>query len=47
LLRGSLGVPRNCVTVHEVTRWQNVRRVTLSRLLECHDGSAKRGESIA
>jgi hypothetical protein len=47
LLRGSLGVPSNCVTVHEVTRWQNIRRVTMSRLLECHDRPAKRGESIA
>jgi len=47
LLRGSLGIPRNCVMLHEVTRWQNLKRVTLSRLLKCRDRPAKRGESIA
>jgi len=36
MLRGVLGVPSNCVTVHEITRWQNLKRVTLSRLLRCH-----------
>jgi hypothetical protein len=36
MLRGALGVPRNCTEVASVTRWQNLRRVTMSRLLECH-----------
>jgi hypothetical protein len=35
LLRGSVGVPRNCHTVKSVTRWRNFSTTTIGRLLKC------------
>jgi hypothetical protein len=37
ITRDSMGVPRNCVKVHDVTRWRNFSRTTMSRLLKCHE----------
>jgi len=35
LLRGSVGVPRNCHAKAEVTRWRNFSTTTIARLLKC------------
>lgn len=35
LLRGQSGTPPYCTLKHEVTRWQNFERVTMSRLFDC------------
>lgn len=41
ITRDSMGVPKNCVMVHKVTRWRNFSRVTMSRLLKCHEKPVK------
>jgi hypothetical protein len=41
ITRDSMGVPRNCATVHTITRWRNLSRVTMSRLLKCHEKPVK------
>jgi hypothetical protein len=37
ITRDSMGVPRNCEAVRQVTRWRNFSRTTMSRLLKCHE----------
>jgi hypothetical protein len=45
ITRDSMGVPRNCKAVHQVTRWRNFSRVTMSRLLKCHEKPVKPEEA--
>jgi len=44
LLRGQSGIPPYCSLEHEVSRWQNFERVTMSRLFTCRPPISKGNE---
>jgi hypothetical protein len=35
LQKGNWDIPSYCAPVHEITRWQNLRRTTISRMVKC------------
>lgn len=39
VLRGSRPTPPNCTVFNDVERWQNLKRVTMSRMFVCHQPS--------